>query len=135
MSNEMDKSTKTIFEKIKREDENGNEFWSARDLSKILEYLEFRNFKPVIEKAIESCKYSNHNIIDHFVEVHDMVTLGSGAKRKIESVNFSRYACYLIVQNADPSKEIVAIGQTYFHTVRFILYPDSSNRIYLIYRS
>ena len=114
MSKEVEKNAETIFEKIRREDENGNEFWSARDLSKVLGYSGYRNFKPVIEKAKESCKNSNHNIIDHFVEMRNMVTLGSGAKREIESVKLSRYACYLIVQNADPSKEVVAIGQTYF---------------------
>lgn len=114
MSNEMDKSTKTIFEQIKREDEKGNEYWTSRDLSKVLGYSGYRNFKPVIEKAKESCKNSNHNIIDHFVEMRNMVELGSKAVRKIEDVKLSRYACYLIVQNADPSKEIVAIGQTYF---------------------
>lgn len=115
MGKEMgNNTTKTIFEQIRREDENGNEYWSSRELSEVLGYSVYRNFKPVIEKAKESCKNSNHNIIDHFAEMRNMVELGSGAKRKIEDVKLSRYACYLIVQNADPSKDIVAIGQTYF---------------------
>lgn len=103
-----------IFEQIKRLDEDGNEFWSARDLSKIFEYNEYRNFQPVIERAKIACENSGHSIADHFVDIHEMVALGSGAKRKIESVKLSRYACYLIVQNADPAKELVALGQTYF---------------------
>ncbi|MBU4486020.1 MAG: hypothetical protein KKD38_03755 [Candidatus Delongbacteria bacterium] len=107
-------ATKTIFEQIRREDKNGNEYWTARDLSKILEYQEYRNFKPVIQKAKEACRNSDHAESDHFVDMHDMVSLGLGAKRNVENVKLSRYACYLIVQNADPSKEIVAIGQTYF---------------------
>ncbi len=114
MGNMQTNKTKTIFEQIRREDENGNEYWSSRELSEVLGYSVYRNFKPVIEKAKESCKNSNHNIIDHFAEMRNMVELGSGAKRQIENVKLSRYACYLIVQNADPSKEIVALGQTYF---------------------
>ena len=104
----------SIFEQIKRVDENGAEYWSARDMAKVLEYLEYRNFLPVIEKAKEACANSQHKVEDHFVHIHEMVTIGSGAKRSLESVKLSRYACYLIVQNADPSKKVVANGQTYF---------------------
>ncbi|MBN8684894.1 MAG: DNA damage-inducible protein D [Chitinophagales bacterium] len=104
----------TIFEKIKRSDENQNEFWSARDIAKILEYAEFRNFLPVIERAKEACQNSDQPVENHFVDFHEMVPIGSGAERKIENVKLSRYACYLIVQNADPAKEVVAQGQTYF---------------------
>lgn len=104
----------SIFEEIKRVDENGAEYWSARDMAKVLEYLEYRNFLPVIEKAKEACANSQHKVEDHFVHIHEMVTIGSGAKRSLESVKLSRYACYLIVQNADPSKKVVANGQTYF---------------------
>ena len=114
MSNELDKKSQTIFEQIKRIDENGNEFWSARDMSKVLEYSEYRHFKAVIEKAKKACKNSNYKIEDHFENILEMVAIGSGAKRKTDSVKLSRYACYLIVQNADPSKEVVALGQTYF---------------------
>ncbi len=104
----------TIFEQLKRLDDAGNEFWSARELSKVLEYSEYRHFLPVIERAKEASTNSGYQVADHFEDMLDMVTIGSGAKRKIESVKLSRYACYLIVQNADPSKEVVALGQTYF---------------------
>ena len=107
-------SNNNIFEKIKDIDENGNEFWSARKLSKNLNYSEFRNFLPVVNKAKEACQNSGIDIDDHFVDFHEMVQIGSNAKRKMESIKLSRYACYLIVQNADPSKEVVALGQTYF---------------------
>jgi DNA-damage-inducible protein D len=79
-----------------------------------LEYTDYRNFLSVINKAKESCLNSHQLVENHFVDFNEMVTIGSGAKRKLESVKLSRYACYLIVQNADPSKEIVAMGQTYF---------------------
>lgn len=114
MSRELEKSNQTIFEQIKELDENGNEYWGARKLSKILEYAEFRNFLPVIKKAKEACVNSNETIENHFVDFHEMVPIGSGAERSMESVKLSRYACYLIVQNADPTKEVVAQGQTYF---------------------
>ena len=107
-------TNKTIFEQIKETDENGNEFWGARKLSKILEYSEFRHFLPVIERAKEACLNSEQNIEDHFEDYLEMVSIGSGANRNMESIKLSRFACYLIVQNADPSKEVVAQGQTYF---------------------
>lgn len=106
-------SNKT-FEDIKRIDEYGNEFWYARELQKVLEYKEWRNFKVVIDKAIMSCKNSEFNVFNHFVEVNKMIELGKIAKRKILDYKLTRYACYLIVQNADPSKEVIALGQTYF---------------------
>lgn len=114
MKEKLLKKNAPVFEHIKRTDKNGNEFWSARDLSKVLEYSEYRHFLPVIERAKEACKNSNYAVIDHFEDILDMVQVGSGAQRKVESVKLSRYACYLIVQNADPSKEIIALGQTYF---------------------
>jgi DNA-damage-inducible protein D len=105
----------SLFEQIKQIDAEGNEYWSARDLSKVLEYSEYRNFKPVIEKSKEACKNSGQAIINHFVDFHEMVKIGSGAERGFnDGVKLSRYACYLVVQNADPSKEVVALGQTYF---------------------
>ena len=104
----------SIFEQIKRVDENGAEYWSARDMAKVLEYLEYRNFLPVIKKAKEACVNSQHKVEDHFVDMHEMIEIGKGGKRSLESVKLSRYACYLIVQNADPSKKVVANGQTYF---------------------
>lgn len=106
--------TNSMFENIKHIDDYGNEYWYARELQKVLEYKEWRNFKVVIDKAITSCKNSKFNVFDHFVEANKMIEIGKTAKRKILDYKLSRYACYLIVQNADPSKEVVALGQTYF---------------------
>jgi DNA-damage-inducible protein D len=114
----MDKPTKiglqSPFEEIKKINEYQAEYWAARDLMKILDYVEFRNFIPVINKAIKACDNSGQNSSNHFVQVNEMVDIGSKSKRPVENYHLSRYACYLIVQNADPSKEIVALGQTYF---------------------
>lgn len=110
----MTNQSQTIFERIKRLDNVENEFWSARELGRVLEYSEFRHFKPVIERAKEACKNSGISILDHFEDILDMVPIGSGAERELKDVRLSRYACYLIVQNADSTKEIVALGQTYF---------------------
>lgn len=114
MERNIQKSGQSIFEQIKRTDENGNEFWSVRDMAKVLEYSEYRHFLPVIERAKEACANSGQLITDHFEDILEMITTGKTAQREVESVKLSRYACYLIVQNADPSKEIVALGQTYF---------------------
>lgn len=102
------------FERIKRVNAEGNESWSARDLAQVLEYLNFRNFEPVIQKAKEACIKSGHTVADHFAEMRNMVSIGSGAQRELEDWALSRYACYLVIQNADPSKPLVALGQTYF---------------------
>lgn len=112
--NELEKQHHNTFEELKQIDENGNEFWYARSLSKLLDYSDFRNFLKVIEKAKEACKNSNNNISEHIVEVNEMVQIGSEATREVTSFKLSRYACYLVVQNADPSKPVVASGQTYF---------------------
>jgi len=114
MATEISKHAGSVFEQIKRTDKNGNEFWAARQLAKALEYTDFRNFLSVIEKAKEACKNSGQKIENHLVEFNEMVSIGSGAEREMNSYKLSRYACYLVVQNADPSKEIVALGQTYF---------------------
>ena len=114
MTKELSNQHSSLFEQIKQIDENGNEFWSARDLSKALEYSEYRHFLPVIDRAKEACVNSNQQVNHHFEDVLEMISLGKTARRKVESVKLSRYACYLIVQNADPSKEVVALGQTYF---------------------
>lgn len=106
--------TNNIFEEIKRTTSNGKEYWSARDLYKALDYADYRNFLNVIDKAKEACANSRQDIHSHFVEANDMVSIGSMAARQIDTVFLSRYACYLIIQNSDPSKEIVALGQTYF---------------------
>jgi DNA-damage-inducible protein D len=114
MENKLSKPNLTIFEQIKRLDSGKHEFWTARDLSKVLEYSEYRHFKPVIDRAKEACKNSGYHVVDHFEDILGMVSIGSGAERELNDVKLSRYACYLIVQNADPGKEIVAFGQTYF---------------------
>ena len=115
MSKGLSKPGLTLFEQIKKIDEKGNEFWSARDLAKVLEYSEFRHFKPVIDRAKEACINSDQKVTDHFEDYLEMVKIGSGAERGVnDGIKLSRYACYLIVQNADSSKEIVALGQTYF---------------------
>ena len=114
MMNDISKKHTTLFESIKEIDENGNEYWGARKLSKVLEYSEFRHFLPVVERAKEACNNSGHSVADHFEDYLEEIEHGKGAKQKYDSVKLSRYACYLIVQNADPSKEVVAQGQTYF---------------------
>ena len=114
MAKEISKNTIPVFEQIKQIDENGNEYWSARDLSKVLEYSEYRHFIPVIERAQEACKNSKQTISDHFEDILEMIDLAKGAQREVESVKLSRYACYLIVQNASPDKEVVALGTNVF---------------------
>ena len=113
----MEKGKKTehpsVFEQIRKK-ERGNEYWLARDMAKVLEYNDFRNFLNVIDKAKEACKNSGQNVSYHFEDILEMIEIGKGAVRETASVKLSRYACYLIVQNADPSKEVVANGQTYF---------------------
>ena len=102
-----------VFEEIKKTDENG-EFWLARELSTILEYTEYAKFISVIRKAITACENSGQQPRNHFSRVSEMVPIGSGAKREIDDVRLTRYACYLIVQNASSDKAVVALGQTYF---------------------
>ena len=114
MAKELTKQALSVFEQIRQTDESGNEFWAARQLAKALEYTDFRNFLSVIEKAKEACRNSGQEVKNHLVEFNEMVSIGSGAEREMNSFKLSRYACYLVVQNADPSKEIVALGQTYF---------------------
>jgi len=114
MPNELSNRTLSVFEQIKQTDENGNEFWGARKLAKALEYTDFRNFQSVISKAKDACLNSGQPIENHIVDFNEEIIHGKGAKQVYPSVKLSRYACYLIVQNADPSKEVVALGQTYF---------------------
>lgn len=104
----------TPFESIRRTNPAGNEFWSSRDFAKVLGYADYRNFQSVIEAARTACFNSGQRVDDHFVEVTDLIEVGKGAQRRVRTVMMSRYACYLVIQNADPSKEIVAQGQTYF---------------------
>jgi len=114
MAKELSSEHTPVFEQLKRFDENGAEFWSARDLAKMLEYSEYRHFLPAIKRAKEACKNSGYDVHDHFEDILEMIEIGKGGKRRTESVKLSRYACYLIVQNADSAKEVVALGQTYF---------------------
>jgi DNA-damage-inducible protein D len=102
------------FEGIRHLDKDKNEFWLARQFAKVLEYSEYRHFLPVIERAKEACRNSGHPVENHFEDILEMVGIGSGAKRQVADVRLSRYACYLIVQNGDPSKPVIANGQTYF---------------------
>lgn len=102
------------FEAIKSQNDAGIEYWSARVLAPLLEYKEWRNFQKVIAKAISSCEASGQSVPDHFVEANKMVELGSGANRVLDDIHLSRYACYLVVQNGDPTKPVIAAGQTYF---------------------
>ena len=102
------------FESIRHVDADGNDHWLARPLAKVLDYSEYRHFLPVVERAREACRNSGQPLADHFEDVLEMVEIGSGARREIPDVRLSRYACYLIVQNGDPGKAVIANGQTYF---------------------
>lgn len=106
--------TESLFESIKHINEYGQEVWYARELAKVLDYKDFRNFELIIFKAMEACRNSENEISDHFGEFTEMVPIGSNAKRGFRSYQISRYGCYLIVMNGDPQKEIIALGQTYF---------------------
>lgn len=111
---EIQRYSQDTFESIKHINEYGQEYWSARELQPLLEYAEWRNFMKIIEKAMISCNTSDNNVDDHFVEVTKMVELGSNSLREVKDYHLSRYACYLIVMNGDPRKDIIALGQTYF---------------------
>lgn len=102
------------FEGVRHTDEDGHEYWLGRELAPLLDYQDWRNFMQVVERARQACQQSGHAVEDHFGDVTKMVGIGSGAKREISDVRLSRYACYLVVQNGDPSKPVIANGQTYF---------------------
>ena len=110
---EKNNYTESLFESIRHVNEYGQEFWYARDLQIALEYTEWRNFCKVIDKAKEACRGSNNAVSDHFVDVNKIVNAGVTSK-DIGDIQLSRYACYLIVQNDDPRKKVIALGQTYF---------------------
>jgi DNA-damage-inducible protein D len=102
------------FEAVKQIDENGHEFWFARDLQKVLEYSKWENFSKVIDKAMLACKNSGFDVNEHFPEVRKTLKMPNFATKQVIDYKLTRYACYLIVQNGDPRKEIIALGQTYF---------------------
>lgn len=112
--NEIKECTKKVFEDIKHIDNNGNEYWYARELQNILEYTQWRRFENVINKAKIACKNSNIKVDDHFANVGKMVDIGSNTKRITKDYRLTRYACYLIAQNGDSRKEVIALAQTYF---------------------
>ena len=112
--NELENINETIFESIKHVDEDGNEYWYARELQKVLEYKRWDKFYNVIESAQVACSISNNNVLDHFSQVGKMIYLGKGGQRKISDYKLSRYACYLIAQNGDSRKKVIALAQTYF---------------------
>jgi DNA-damage-inducible protein D len=99
---------------VQHDDETNGEYWLARDLQELLGYAKWENFVKVIEKAKTACKSSGFGPVDHFLDVRKMVELGSGAVREIEDIALTRYACYLIAQNGDPTKDAIAFAQTYF---------------------
>lgn len=113
MNNIIEYSEK-IFEEIKHIDVNGCEYWEARELQCVLEYKEWRNFKKVIDKAMITCKLSKINVFDHFVEFNKTIDMPKGATKEVVDYKLSRYACYLIVQNGNSKKKVIALGQTYF---------------------
>ena len=114
MSIDITQAGQTLFEEIRHVDEQGVEYWKSRELAKALSYSDYRNFLSVIKKAKAACLNSGEKVENHFGDITEMVQLAKTAQRKVDVVKLSRYACYLIVQNADPSKEVVALGQTYF---------------------
>lgn len=114
MSKEMEKTYNKRFEEIKHTDETGMEFWYARELMPILQYSNWQNFEKIINKAKTSCENSKINVLDHFTDINKMVQIGSGAERKQQDYKLTRYAGYLIAQNGDSRKEVIALAQTYF---------------------
>ena len=113
LDNKENYNNKT-FEDIKHIDENGIEYWYARELQLVLDYKEWRKFEGVVQRAMKACENSDINALDHFVGAYKMVQIGSGAERMQKDYKLTRYACYLIAQNGDSRKEVVALAQTYF---------------------
>ena len=114
MNNSLETNYTNDFEGIKHTDEEGREYWYARELMVVLQYKKWQNFEAIINKAMISCTNSEINVLDHFADVSKMVKIGSGAEREQHDYKLTRYACYLIAQNGDSRKKVIAIAQTYF---------------------
>jgi DNA-damage-inducible protein D len=114
MMNDLTRYGENTFERIKHLTAEGVEFWYARELQAVLEYTEWRNFELVILKSKEACNTSGNHVADHFVDVNKTIPMPKTAVKSVPDLMLSRYACYLIVQNGDPRKEVIAVGQTYF---------------------
>ena len=112
--NKIKEYTEKVFEDIKHIDENGNEYWLARELQVVFEYTQWRRFENTISKAKTACSNSSVSVENHFANVGKMINLGKGGTRSVDDYKISRYACYLIAQNGDPRKEVIALAQTYF---------------------
>ncbi len=112
--NELSNQQRKLFDDIRHTDEYGNAYWLARELQEILQYAKWENFHKVIKTAQIACKISQQSVADHFPEVRKMITVAKGAQRNVVDYRLTRYACYLIVMNGDPRKEVIALGQTYF---------------------
>ncbi len=111
---EIENYSKSVFESIKHIDEDGIEYWYARELMKVLEYKKWQNFELVINKSKKACERSNYSVLERFADVSKTIPMPKNASKVVKDYKLSRYACYLIVQNADPNKKVVALGQTYF---------------------
>ena len=111
--NDLEIANEKVFEDIKHVDENGDEYWYARELQKVFDYTQWRRFENVIDKAIVSCGNSNNVVLDHFAGIGKMVQTGDSLRR-VKDYKLSRYACYLIAQNGDSRKKVIALAQTYF---------------------
>lgn len=114
MNNSLETNYTNDFEGIKHTDEEGREYWYARELMVVLQYKKWQNFEAIINKAMISCTNSEINVLDHFADVSKMVKIGSGAEREQQDYKLTRYACYLIAQNGDSRKKVIAVAQTYF---------------------
>ena len=112
--NEIDKNYNKTFEDIKHIDENEIEFWYARELMPILQYSNWQNFEKIIGKAKISCENSDISVCDHFIDINKTIKMPKGAEKTIKDYKLTRYACYLIAQNGDSRKKVIALAQTYF---------------------